>query len=247
MIDWWRGWIGQCQRKLAERARVSLFFTVVWSIWETKNGKLFKNEEASFLKAVDMVKFRVAWLFKNYGKGNSDPITLILLDIADRCTDPCKVIFLDMGGWIPLPSDVLKFNVDGSTRGSSAQAGIRGVLRDSRSNILCSFSIGIGVQDVITAEILVIAKACELCISQMELIGRSIVINSDSRAAVSWINNEDLGNINFSHLIYDIRNILLCLGKTTFEFSSRASNSLADTLAKQGSAGEGDVLVWNLS
>ncbi|KAK2648314.1 hypothetical protein Ddye_015803 [Dipteronia dyeriana] len=152
-----------------------------------------------------------------------------------------------MGDWIPPPSDVLKFNVDGSVRGTAGQAGIRGVLWVNPSNILCSFSIGIGVQDLITAEILAIAKACELCISQMELTGKSIVINSDSRAAVSWINNEDLGNINFSHLIYDIRNILLRLGKTTVEFSSRASNSLADTLAKQGSAREEDVLVWNLS
>ncbi|KAK2648310.1 hypothetical protein Ddye_015799 [Dipteronia dyeriana] len=216
-LDW------AVSRKISKRVWVSLFFAVVWSIWKTKNGKLFKNDEASFLKAVDMVKFRVAWWFNNYGKGSSDPITLILLDIIDRCTDPCKVIFPDMGDWIPPPSDVLKF------KGMVLQGNPRVKL------------------DVITADILANARACELCISQMELTSRSIVINSDSRDVVSWINNEDLGNINFSHLINDIGNILLRLGKTTDEFRSRASNSLANTLAKQGSAGEGDVLVCNLS
>ncbi|KAK2641249.1 hypothetical protein Ddye_023012 [Dipteronia dyeriana] len=99
---------------------------------------------------------------------------------------------------------------------------------------------GIGVQDAITAKILAITKACELCISQMELASRIIVINSDSKVAVSWINNEDLGNIN-------IRNNLLRLGQTTVEFSSRSMNSLADSLAKKGSTGDEDVIAWNLS
>ncbi|KAK3199971.1 hypothetical protein Dsin_023386 [Dipteronia sinensis] len=81
---------------------------------------------------VDMVKFGVAWWFKNNGKGSSDPITLILLDIAARCADPSEVKVPKIGDWIPPPSDVLKFNVDGSARGSPGHAGIGGVLRDSR-------------------------------------------------------------------------------------------------------------------
>ncbi|KAK3200592.1 hypothetical protein Dsin_024007 [Dipteronia sinensis] len=237
--DWWRGWIWLCPKKESERTWVSLFFTVVWTIWEAMNGKVFKNEEASSVKAVDMVKFRVAWQFKNYGKGSSDSITLILLGIAARCTDPSKVKVPSLGDWIPPPSDVLKFNVDGSARSFTGLAGIGGVLRDSSWKVLRSFSFGIGRQDAITAEIMTIAKACELCISQVELTGRVIVINSDSKTVVSWINSDDLGNINFTHLIFDIRNKLWRLGQTTVEYSSRLSNSMADSLAKKGSAGGG--------
>lgn len=74
-----------------------------------------------------------------------------------------------MRDWISLPSDVLKFNVDGSARGSSGQAGIGGVLRDSGDSggkVLCHFSFNIGWQYVITAKILALAKAFELCISR---------------------------------------------------------------------------------
>ena len=61
LIDRWRGWVGLCSRKNSERVWVSLFFAVTWMIWEVRNGKVFKNKEASLSKAMDMVKFRVAW------------------------------------------------------------------------------------------------------------------------------------------------------------------------------------------
>ena len=225
---------------------ISLFFAVTWTIWEFRNGKVFGNEEALLSKAVDMVQFRIAWWFKNFGKGSKDPITHILLDVAERCIDPYSVRTPNVEEWIPPPQEMLKFNVDGSARGSPGQAGIGGVLRDSGGKVLCTFSLNMGWQDAITAEVLALAKACELCLSRNELAGKTFVFSSDSKAVVSWVNSYDLGNIRLTHFLYEIRSNLRRLGNASVEFSYRSSNSFADSLAKKASSGEGDAIVWSL-
>ncbi|TXG64801.1 hypothetical protein EZV62_011795 [Acer yangbiense] len=53
-----------------------------------------------------------------------------------------------------------------------------------------------------------------------------------------------LGSLNHVHLIYDIRGFLSLLGNASVVFNNRSSNSLADSLAKKGSAMGGDSLVW---
>ncbi|KAK2639287.1 hypothetical protein Ddye_027082 [Dipteronia dyeriana] len=108
-----------------------------------KNRKVFKDVEASLLKALDMVRFRVALWFKNLGKGSIDPVTLILLDIEGRCTDMSKVRLSKVGKWIPPGPDTFKFNVDRAARGSLA----------------------------IVAEMQAIVRACVICVSKSELIG----------------------------------------------------------------------------
>ena len=90
-----------------------------------------------------------------------------------------------VANWIPPPIDSLIFNVDGSARGSPGQAGIGGVLRDHRRKVLCLFSTNVGIQDAITAKVLAIARACELCASRPELGAKNIVVVSDSKVAVS--------------------------------------------------------------
>ena len=65
--------------------------------------------------------------------------------------------------------------------------------------------------------------------------------------AVSWINNSGLGNLEHSHLIYDIRSLLCSMGQANVKHSFRVTNSFADLLAKNGARGERDVLSWSLS
>ncbi|KAK3200226.1 hypothetical protein Dsin_023641 [Dipteronia sinensis] len=207
-----RGWAGICPKNNSKRVWASLFFAVVWTILETRNVKAFKQVEASLVQASNMVKLRVSRWFKNLGNGSTVPITILLLDIADR-----------------------------SDRGSPGIAGIGGILRNHNGSALGSFSANVGVQDAIIAEVLAIAKACDLILSKTELEGKRIVILSDSTVAVSWINGNGLGNIKLTHVIYEISSILGSLGQATVEYRSRATNSCADALAKKGSA-----VTWNL-
>ena len=77
------------------------------------------------------------------------------------------------------------FNVDGSARGSPGAMGIGGVLCDSDSNVMCSFSTFVGCMDSNSAEIYTIHRACLLLASATHLSNRNVTIISDSKSAVS--------------------------------------------------------------
>ncbi|KAK2634506.1 hypothetical protein Ddye_029298 [Dipteronia dyeriana] len=139
-----------------------------------------------------LVKFRVAWWFKNLGKGFNESFSLLVIDIAERCLDLGKI------------------------------------------------------KDAIIAERLAIAKACELCVLRIEMRGKMVVINSDSKNTVSWINIPGLENINFMHLIYDILNSLFKFNQLWVEFNPRDSKLMEDYLAKREADGDGGVINWLL-
>ncbi|KAK2651413.1 hypothetical protein Ddye_011269 [Dipteronia dyeriana] len=97
------------------------------------------------------------------------------------------------------------------------------------------------------SELLAIAQACELCVLKFELTGKNIVFSSDSMTAVSWINSPNLGNINHMLMIYDIHNALFKRGQSSVEYNPRATNSYADSLAKEGVGSDETVVIsWFL-
>ncbi|KAK3199199.1 hypothetical protein Dsin_022614 [Dipteronia sinensis] len=67
-------------------------------------------------------------------------------------------------------------------------------------------------------------------------MGWDIAVVSDSKVAVAWINNEDIGNLAHINSIYDIRSCMSTFGSLEVVYDSRAFNSLADSLAKMGSS-----------
>ncbi|KAK3229324.1 hypothetical protein Dsin_001205 [Dipteronia sinensis] len=245
LIEWWTGLVGLCHSIKSERAWRVLFFAVTWTIWETRNNKIFKDGEVNAAHAEDMIRFRVAWWFKFLSGGSTDPVTLILLNIADHCTDSKKRKFPNRLEWFPPNKDVLKFNVDGAARETVGPAGIGGVLRNYQGKVCCIFSEHIGIHDAITAEVWAIARACEIIKNRPELSGKTIVIVSDSQVAVSWINDDDRGSSVHTQTITDIRNALGSRGRSSIVFSPREFNSLADNLAKKGSRSVRDLLTWS--
>ena len=245
LLSWWDFWRSMSPGSKYLRAWVTLFYAIVWTIWETRNARIFEKKVISQDQASDLVRFRVGWWFKHHRGGSQDPITSILLNIRDRCVDSKKTKTIRREGWIPPGIEDLKFNVDGSSRGKPGMAGIGGVLRDHNGKIMCIFSNFIGVEESNTAEILAIHRAMELCASRAELLGRKIVIASDSTVAVSWVNkSEDLGSFKHIDTIYDIKTYLKDWGNCSVEFNYRNSNSFADSLAKMGSSRQGDFLQW---
>lgn len=90
-------------------------------------------------QAMNMVKFRVAWWFKHHGTSSKVPLTTIVLSLKECCSEVKPVKRIRVEEWIPPTSKALKFNVDGSARGSPGLAGMGGVLRDEREKILCLF------------------------------------------------------------------------------------------------------------
>ncbi|KAK3197913.1 hypothetical protein Dsin_021328 [Dipteronia sinensis] len=147
--------------------------------------------------------------------------------------------------WRPPQMDTFKFNVDGSTKGSSGQSGMGGVLRDSSGRVICLFSSYLGIHDANTIEILVVRKACEICALRRDLINWRVVVDSDSKVVVSWVNNEGFGSLKHVNTIYEIQGILRFLSNIEVIYNPRSSNSFADMLAKNGSSQSGDFVFWS--
>ena len=113
--------------------------------------------------------------------------------------------------------------------------------------VLCLFSEYVGNMDIISAEMSAIERACQLCASRQELKGKKIVVVSDSKVGVSWINSNGIGNWNLLQKILEIRNLLAAMGHTQVEFSTRETNIFSDLLAKKGAEGGKALLTWNRS
>ena len=244
VVEWADGWAVLCPSGRQRKAWNSLFFAVIWSIWDARNRKVFKNEEMVISLATDAVKLKVAWWFKFFGQGTSNPITHILLDICERCVEPSKPRRVSLESWIPPGANALMFNVDGSARGNPGSASAGGVLRDSNGKIWCLFSLYVGSCSSNKAKLKAIEKAALLCSSDPRLHDREIVVASDSKIDVSWINDVGFGRLSHVGLVYDIRGYLGILRGTVVSFSLRTRNSFADNLAKLGSRSAGDFINW---
>ena len=59
-----------------------------------------------------------------------------------------------------------------------------------------------------SAELFALHRACMLLASNQNLASRKVVIMSDSKVTVSWINGENFGNISLVDMVYDIRSFL---------------------------------------
>ncbi|KAK0608412.1 hypothetical protein LWI29_030312 [Acer saccharum] len=194
--------------------------------------------------ALDSIKFRVVWWFKNFGFGSNEDITILLLDVGGRCVDKKPVKIVKPCSWSPPVDNDLFFNVDGSARGNPGKAGIGGVLRDASGKTLCLFSDSIGIADSILAEIIAIHRAVMLISSNQLYSHRRITILSDSKSVVSWINGVGFGNLSHVKLVYDIRQSILHRKSISIAFTPRGSNALADSLAKNGAVSIGERLEW---
>ncbi|KAK3205437.1 hypothetical protein Dsin_019483 [Dipteronia sinensis] len=184
----------------------------------------------------------------HFGGGSLVPITLILLNIVECFSEASKIKFSRLEKWNPPANNYLKFNVDRSVRGSLRCASIGGVLRNHLGKVLCFFSYYVRMQDVISAKILAIARACDLYGSRLDLLSWSLTIACDSKTAVEWVTSREIEGSIHKQLILHIRDSLKSFGQASVVYCHRASNSFTDNLAKNGSKGfDGceDVLRWS--
>ena len=76
-------------------------------------------------------------------------------------------------------------------------------------------------------------------------IWNSAVLKTDLLTAIGWVKDDSFGNLARVDVIYDIRASLRRLNNPSLNFVPRASNSMADGLAKRGLASNGVDVVWN--
>ncbi|TXG46574.1 hypothetical protein EZV62_027928 [Acer yangbiense] len=140
----------------------------------------------------------------------------------------------------------LVFNVDGASLGNPGPSGVGGILRDKDGITLCMFSPSIGFGSADAAEVAAILQGCQLCSSDHCPTTCSVIIESDSKRAVSWVNGiGGVSNVKLLDSIMEIKEILARLGsKVVVRFVPRSGNVAADFLAKQGAASGLSQVAW---
>ncbi|KAK3229950.1 hypothetical protein Dsin_001831 [Dipteronia sinensis] len=116
----------------------------------------------------------------------------------------------------------------------------------SRGSNSLPFLANVGIRDALTAEIMAIAKAIELCITKSDICKKDVTFISDSGEVVSWVNGGGCGNSDHMLSMSDVRSNLLKMDGAHIIFKSRDSNSVADSLAKRGSGGGDDRESWSI-
>ncbi|KAK2638181.1 hypothetical protein Ddye_025976 [Dipteronia dyeriana] len=91
--------------------------------WELVFGRQFGRSElrpqvrlTRSLSSEEVVTLRVAWWFKYHGKGSTDLITLLMLNLKDYCTDSYNTKPHMLYEWCPPPTGSYKFNMDESSK-----------------------------------------------------------------------------------------------------------------------------------
>ncbi|KAK2662296.1 hypothetical protein Ddye_000870 [Dipteronia dyeriana] len=153
-----------------------------------------------------------------------------------QTSDSCVIAEEIINKWKGVKLIISNFNVNGSTIGKPGPSGIGGVLRDFNGRVLHLFSYYIRILDLNTTESWVIKRAIMLVLSNPNLRSHDIMVVSDSKVVVSWVNKGDFGNVSQVKTILEICGILKSVDGLEVVFDSRIFNSFADSLAMMGSS-----------
>ncbi|KAK1550704.1 hypothetical protein Q3G72_023435 [Acer saccharum] len=108
-----------------------------------------------------------------------------------------------------------------------------GILCDQAGETICMFFFFVGTRDSSSAEVSAILKACQLCVSVKCPTEQRIIIESNSKSSVSWVNGAaGIGNVKNLDSILDIREILKREPKVSVHLVPRNGNVVANLLAK---------------
>ncbi|EOY00472.1 Uncharacterized protein TCM_010352 [Theobroma cacao] len=182
-----------------------LFFSIVWSIWLARNDVLCNGKLWDCEKTYDMVKLRVAW-WANAKWPNMNPHL----------------------------KGMVKFNVDGVSRGNLGQGGITGILRDEEGKALIQFSFSIGITDANTTEILAIKKALQIVAASRWANVDCVIMESDSKNAVKWAKEPTIAAWKHKTTMMLLEFFKTQLKGYNFLKIPRAVNGAVDYLAKVG-------------
>ncbi|GLU10942.1 hypothetical protein SLE2022_277170 [Rubroshorea leprosula] len=128
----------------------------------------------------------------------------------------------------------VKFNVDSYSIGKLGLAGIGGVLRNEGGLVIGLFSRSIGVVDSNVAELVAICEALEMFLASDWVTSRSLIIETNSSRAVSWV--RDRARIPWCcvSIFNKILSLLRSVPSVQFHHVPREANAFADGLARSG-------------
>lgn len=150
-------------------------FSLLWAVWLGRNAVIFQNKDYDPVEIWDMHILRIVWWIKAWCETCSYRVNDFSENfIHIKISKSLQVV--RKGDWFPPPQGLVKFNVDGSARGSPVASGIGGILRNSSGETLGKFSKPMGILRAYQAEVQAILHALLFCV---EFHIKDVIIESD--------------------------------------------------------------------
>ncbi|RYR16350.1 hypothetical protein Ahy_B04g073348 [Arachis hypogaea] len=193
------------------------FGVAVSSLWYFRNKLVFQGDLVPTTTASHQIRARSEEFLKAAKK-----------DLNPRSTQAASECLV---GWSRPDEDYVKLNVDGSWFSQRSNAACGGVFRDSAGRFLKGFSCNLGNCSIMHAELWAIIHGLNTATMNGYL---NMVVESDSAAAIKFINHGCPPAHPCAPLIQDIRTLALRFQHITWNHALREANSVADLLAKKG-------------
>ncbi|WRX26533.1 Ribonuclease H domain - like 10 [Theobroma cacao] len=221
------------------------FFAVIWSLWLARNDIIFGGKTWDRAQTYELVKLRVAtWAKAKWPRDYNRTLDTFIeprLGAVLKCVKKTR----PKVEWTNPVDGSMKFNVDGAASGCPGEAGIGGILRNSAGETKMMFSKSIEMGDSNLAEVLAIKQAFMMFFASNWNSFHSLVIESDSSNAVSWIQALNQALWRMRKWILQIEMLKRKVKRWEIKHVKREANQQADTLAKSGIGRDIDLAnVW---
>lgn len=225
------------------------FFIIIWTLWKERNERIFNDSSSSSNNLQNLVLLRLSWWLKAWEEKFPYSASEIIQNPHCLQWMGLEKFRMQIGKppaqiWSPPPSDQLMWNVDASFDPINNQSAVGGVLRNDCGNFVCLFSSPIPPLEINSAEVFAILRATQITMRSQRIKSHIITIVSDSSNAVQWCNQDSGGPWNLSFMLNFIRNARKSWLSLSIVHKGRGSNSVADSLAKQGLRRSDEFLAW---
>ncbi|KAK8508949.1 hypothetical protein V6N11_035557 [Hibiscus sabdariffa] len=134
--------------------------------------------------------------------------------------------------WLPVSSEWLKFNVDGTMMSDGKAGGIEGSLRNADGVQLLSFSRPIGTGSPVLVELSAVEFAVDMFLKSPWAVTCKLIVESDCSNVVCWILNPSKVPLCFISR-FQAFSLRFLIFRLQISYVSRACNIDADSLVKR--------------
>ncbi|XP_021848762.2 uncharacterized protein [Spinacia oleracea] len=203
------------------------FSFLIWPLWKERNNYIFKNTSFNpyrvFHKASSAYQEWQSRLLLDQHQLKGTPFTSHTSTITTPPSPPIMV------RRFPPPTDIFKLNFDGSSKTSSAAAGI--IIRNSSGNPVSACTFNLGHIQAFMAEAIALHKGLQearrLNIAHIQIEGDNLLVINSVKGI--WVPPWKIHNT-----IKDIKHLLDLFDTWEIKHIFREANSAADWIANVG-------------